>query len=155
MALKPWEELTPEPLTFPIGGKQYVVKPLGFKAGLRLEEILSSDNFAGAKYEDLWRLGLGDAFDEMVADDVSPRAIARAGMAAITDYRSGRDNAELVWEAGLDPEALAAAATAVRQQENQPTDPTPSPSTGEASETPSPASTSGTRASRRKQPAQG
>lgn len=146
MALKAWEEFTPEPLSFPIGGKRYVVKPLGYKAGLRIEEILSSDSLEGVTNEDLWRLGLGETFNEMVADDVSPKAIARAGMATITDYRHGREAAELVWEAGLDPEALTAAATAVTQQRESAS----STGTGEANETQQPASTSGTRTSPKK-----
>lgn len=110
MPLKAYEEIAPEPLAFPIGGKMYVCPPVGFKEGLRLTEIIQAGAQAQTpeSAEDLWRMILGTAYDEMKADNVPGDALARAGFAALTDFQFGRDAAEAVWESGADPKALAA-----------------------------------------------
>lgn len=108
MALKAYEEIAPEPLAFPIGGKLYTVPPVGFQTGLRLTEMIQAGPQVQSKEtaEDLWRMILGSAYEEMKADDVPGDALARAGFAAITDFQFGRDAAEAVWESGADPKAL-------------------------------------------------
>jgi hypothetical protein len=110
MPLKAYEEIAPEPLAFPINGKLYVVPPVGFQTGLRLTEIIQAGPSVQTPEtaEDLWRMILGPAYDEMKTDDVPGDALARAGFAALTDFQFGRDAAEAVWESGADPKALAA-----------------------------------------------
>jgi len=143
MPLKAYEEFAQEPLTFPIGGKHYVVPPLGFTDGILLQRIIAGEDesLTNAPAEDGWKLILGSAFDDMVADRVPLEAIARAGFAAMTDFQFGREQAELVWESGIDPKALAASIQAAHQAVSGST---PSSSTGAASKTPSPASSTGT-----------
>ena len=134
MPLKAYEEFAQEPLAFPVGGKVYTVPPLGFTDGIRLQRVLAGedDSLTNAPAEDGWRLILGPVFDEMVADKVPMEAIARAGFTAMTDFQFGREQAERVWEAGLDPKALAEAVTAAHEAL---TASTPSPSTGAANGT--------------------
>lgn len=143
MPLKAYEEFAQEPLTFPISGKAYVVPPLGFADGIRLQRILAGDDdtLDDAPAEEGWRLVLGSAFDEMVADKVPMEALARAGFTAMTDFQFGREQAERVWEAGLDPKALADAVTAATKAV---ADSTPSRSTGAANATRKRASSTGT-----------
>jgi hypothetical protein len=75
-------------------------------------------------------------YDEMVADNVPALALSRAVLTALSDFRLGREIAEQVWESGLSPEALAP--KGAKAEQTQPS------STGEESETPTRASTSGT-----------
>jgi hypothetical protein len=144
MPLKAYEEFAQEPLTFPIGGKEYVTPPLGFTDGIRLQRVLAGEDESlnDAPAEEGWRLVLGTAFDEMVADKVPLEAIARAGFTAMTDFQFGREQAERVWEAGLDPKALADAVTAARKELDKVSK--QSSSTGAASGTRKRASTTGT-----------
>jgi hypothetical protein len=144
MPLKAYEEFAQEPLTFPISGKAYVVPPLGFTDGIRLQRVLAGEDESlnNAPAEDGWRLVLGPAFDEMVADKVPLEAIARAGFTAMTDFQFGREQAERVWEAGLDPKALAEAVTAAREALDEAS--TQSSSTGAANGTRKRASSTGT-----------
>lgn len=133
MPLKAFEDFNPEPLRFPIGGKVYEVPEVGYVEGLKLQGIESGE-VQDVKAEDQWRLLMGDAFDQMRADNVPIRALNRAILTCLTDYRTGdRELAEQVWESGIDPKAVAAAMDAKG-----------STGTGEASTTPTPASTSGT-----------
>lgn len=110
MPLRAYEELAPEPLTFPIGGKNYVVPPVGYREGLRITELIQSGPEAATKatetVEDLWRMILGPAYDEMKADNVPGDALARAAFTALTDFQFGREAAEAIWESGVDPKAL-------------------------------------------------
>lgn len=143
MALKPWDEVGPGPLAFPIKGHTYVLAD-SYKTGLRVHNLVKDpDGLKGKTTEDLWRLALGDLYDEMVKADVPPEALARAGITALTFYQYGRAAAEFVWENDLDPEALAAAAAQVTKGQ------TGSSSTGGARKTRSPGSTSGTRPRKR------
>lgn len=141
MPLKPYEEFA-DPLAFPIGGRVYTVPPLPYRAGLRLQRILAGEDTAeDLPAEDLWRMVMGDAWDQMVADDVPLEAMSRAGIAAVADFRWGRATAENVWESGVDPEALAAALTAANPSSKDFPDST---STAKGSETPSRGSSSAT-----------
>jgi ParB-like chromosome segregation protein Spo0J len=151
MTLKPWDEFAPEPIQIPVGGKVYTLPPMAFKTGLQIQAAIK-DPEPGMTNMDLWRLCLGPVFDEMVEGEAPAAAIERAGMVAYTDWRSGRDAAEAIWETGVSPEALAAAATAANKGTKKTTGrkkgSTRSTGTGAARKTPSRASTSGTRTSR-------
>jgi hypothetical protein len=132
--VKPYEEFAPDPLSFPIAGKTYVVPEVGYVAGMKLQEIEAGN--ADVSGEDQWRLLLGTAYDEMTADNVPQRAIYRACMAALVEYRTGsRELAETVWESGILPELRASQEEATE---------TETPATGEATSTKRPASMSGT-----------
>lgn len=81
---------------------------------------------------------LGPAYDQMFADHVPDRMVARATLVAIADWNSGRVAAEAMWTVGPgDPKALAA--EIVRRLEL-----TQSTSTAEETTTPEPVSSSGT-----------
>jgi hypothetical protein len=145
MALKAYEEFAEPPLAFPIGGKVYTVPPLGFRDGIRLQGIVTGADTSlnDAPPAEGYKLILGAAWDEMVADNVSLEAINRAGLTAFTDFQFGRDAAERVWEAKISPEALAAAVAATQ---TTPTS-TPLSSTAAVAKTRTRASSSGTRTS--------
>lgn len=145
MALKAYEEIAPEPLAFPIGGKLYTVPPVGFQTGLRLTEMIQAGPQVQSKEtaEDLWRMILGPAYEEMKADNVPGDALARAGFAALTDFQFGRDAAEAVWESGADPKALTEIMLK-RAAEKTPPASTRSRSTASGTRTRKPASTRST-----------
>lgn len=140
MPLKAYEEFAQEPLRFPIGNKVYEVPPLGFEDGIKLHRIIDRTESAPETPEELWRIVMGDVFDEMVADKVPFLALQRAGFTAITDFQFGRAAAETVWESGLDPKALIGEASPPT-----PPDSMPSSDSVAESETPKRASTTGTR----------
>jgi len=137
--MKSWEDIAPEPLTFPIRGKSYTVPELSYTAMLTIQKVKAGEasELDGMDADDTWRLVMGDAWDQMVADNVPAEAIGRAGLAALAFFEVGREAAEAIWENGVDPKAMAAAILA-RTEPQQPT------STGAETETPSPASSSGT-----------
>jgi hypothetical protein len=110
MALSAYEEFAKEPLVFPIGGKKYVCKPVGIPAGRRLAALINGKDkeLAKAPSEELWRLVLGDLWDEFEADGVPQEAAVRAGLTALADWQYDRETAEAAWEAGADPKALQA-----------------------------------------------
>lgn len=142
MPLKAYEEFADEPLAFPIGGKVYTVPPIGMRDGIRLQRAISGqdDSLKDAPPEELWKLVMGDVWQQMLDDDVPVEAAGRAGAAALTDFQFGREAAEKVWEHGLSPEWMAALGSASQSGE----DSQGSSSTGEASATRSRASSSGT-----------
>lgn len=153
MALKPYEEVSPEPLSFQIRGNTYTLPEVGVTDGARIE---AGEDIAD---EDLLLMLLGDARDQMRADNVPAEAFSRAFMAALADTRVSRAAAELVWETGAVPERIAATVTAASQLTDSPN--TTDSASESADETPSPASTrsttspSGTRrnAATKRQPA--
>lgn len=129
--MKSWEDVAPEPLTFPIGGKAYTVPELPYTAMLTMQKIRAGESteFDDAAPEATWRLVMGAAWDEMTADNVPAEAIGRAGLATLAYFEHGPEIAEQIWESGVDPKALAAAIL-TRSAESQQS------STGEATETP-------------------
>jgi hypothetical protein len=137
--MKSWEDVAPEPLSFPIGGKVYTIPELPYTSMLTLQKIKAGEptEYDDAKPEDTWRLVMGSAWDEMTADNVPGEAIGRAGLATLAYFEQGPDVAEAIWEHGIDPKALAEQILAKSGLL------APS-STAAATETPSPASTSGT-----------
>ena len=146
MPLKAYEDFAQEPLAFPINGKTYTLAPVGFREGIKLQRVLAGedDSLNDAPAEEAWRLVLGPAYDEMVADNVPMEALSRAGLAALADFRYGREAAERTWESGLDPKALEAALEAAAQTPpKRPASPR-SRSTASATKTRKRASTSAT-----------
>lgn len=154
MPLKPFEELSLDPLIFPIGGKEYRAKLIGVQDGLRLQAAIegTDDSLNDQPPEVLWRMVVGEAWDEMLADNVPLEAMNRAGLAALADFRYGRAEAERVWEVGVSPEALAALAAAPNRAQRRASK--RSSSTGAARKTRSRASTTGTTSRKATQPAQ-
>jgi hypothetical protein len=144
VAFKDYREFADDQIEFPVNGKTYRPAPLGVEAGLTLLGIFNgtdlSHNDEPAEY--LWKLALGPVWDEMAADGAPLAAAIRAGQAALAFHTAGRAAAEMIWEAGTDPEALAAQMAAANPTQ---TDSTPSPSSDADDTTPAPASTSGTK----------
>lgn len=137
--MKSWEDVAPEPLSFPIGGKTYTIPELPYTSMLTLQKIRAGESteFDNAEPDDSWRLVMGSAWDEMVADNVPGEALGRAGLATLAYFEQGIETAEAIWESGVDPKALAAAILS-RSAPNQPS------STDEENAIPSPASSTGT-----------
>ena len=139
MAFQEYEEIT-EPLRLPIKGKLYTIPPVSVKVGLLLNGIAAgTESIEGMPEVDQWRLVLGSALDEMIADDVPKEAVERAALTATADVTAGRVIAERVWEAGIDPNFRAAMITAALEKSL-----TTLPNTEVESATPSPESMSGT-----------
>lgn len=151
MTFRDWQDVeAADPLVLPIRGKQYRILPLGHLDEIRVRE--DQERIAGGALptmtnEDFLRATLGDALDQMRADNVPQKAIVHAATVAHTDARQGREAAEQMWEHGPSPEALAVAikamkaATAAAAESS-----TTSPSTAAAaSSTKKPASTRPTR----------
>lgn len=111
-------------LEFPIGDKTYVVPPCGVSAGMKLAELLTASEAERAKLKmktvDLFRLALGDVWEQMTTDDVPYTEAFRVGTACLSReqtllYESGPDRwdkadevAKAVWDSGIDPNQLAA-----------------------------------------------
>lgn len=146
MALSSYESFANPPLVFPIGGKEYELKPVTIPNGITLQRLINGKDkkLAEQSGEELWKLVLGDLWDQFVDDGVPVEAAVRAGITALAEYQYGRETAEAAWEAGADPKAIQKYVEA-----NQPTNRAQrrSNSTGAAKKTPSRASTSGTRTS--------
>lgn len=146
MALKAWD--LHAKLEFPIHGKTYVVPEINWSDGQKLAAIwIGGDSSASSDV--LFRLAMGDTWDEMLTDGVSARIMFRAGMASVTFHIAALnddDDAEkvaaAVWESGISPEAVAATLAATLKAS------TDSTVTDAAPVTRSRASTSGTRTSR-------
>lgn len=142
MALSEYTNFATEPLAFPINGKLYKMAPLSIRAGLRLANAVEGgdDELDDLKGEALWRLLLGDVWDDMIADGVPLEAATRAGLAALADHQQGRAFAEVIWETGADPKALEKYLTAQAPSRAS----RRSPSTAKATTTKRPAVTNGT-----------
>lgn len=134
MGFKEYDEFTAGPMRLPIKGKVYEIPEIPYDAGLMLQKVEAGEAPDLAP-DAQWRLLMGPAYDEMVADNIPALALERAILTCLTDYRLGRELAEQVWESGLDPEALAPKGAPKTVA---------STSTAVASETPTPASTTGT-----------
>lgn len=108
MALSAYESFANAPLVFPIGGKNYELKPVTIPNGIILQRLINGNDkkLAAAPGEELWKLVLGDLWDVFIEDGVPVEAAVRAGLTALAEYQYGRDAAEAAWEAGADPKAL-------------------------------------------------
>lgn len=91
--------------------------------------------------EEYYRMFLGEAYDEMIADGVDDQFVMRAAFTALADHQAGRAVAAIVWETGGDPKAVADL-TAIPQFQNRAS--RRSSNTGAAKKTKA-ARTSGTR----------
>lgn len=143
MPLKDYLEFV-EPLRLPCAGKEYALPTVGVKSGVLLVQALDQASEVTVSDEDLARILLGSALEEMQADDVPPGFIAKATLTALADFRGGRDAAVEVWDT-LDPKALLSPPN--RPTVGVPGSP-PSTRTGAARRTRSRASTTTTKTSR-------
>lgn len=104
-----WNEFAGPPLTLPINGKLYKIPPVGIKTALIL--LHAVDNQPEAirvltQGDAFYRAVLGSAYDELQADDVDEKAVDRAALTALVDFKHGRMAALVCWRTGSDPEAL-------------------------------------------------
>lgn len=146
MAAKPWIVV---PLVLPVGEKEYTIQPIEYQNGLTLRDVLNEKSDAipaEAEDEEIFRLCMGAAWDEMITDKVPVNLVFRGGMASM-HYQIALINditmadaaviGEQVWESGLRPEAVAAALAAKQNAQTS----KPSTSTATARKTPRRAST--------------
>lgn len=116
MPLRPLEDII-GPLVVPVRGKEYSLPSVTLADGLKLHA--SRNNGAPLDSDELYRIILGDVHEQMIADHVPGDVIDRVFLAAYTDFTSGRESAEEVWENGI-PKALRDAAKEVLAVLNQP-----------------------------------
>lgn len=105
-----WAELVG--LKLPIGGKTYVLPPIGSKLGLRIVALfelgadLARGRAPGAANEDLlddddeqdlFKQILGPVYDQMLEDNVPWPALKHAAMTAMMDVVYDRERAENYW----------------------------------------------------------
>jgi len=109
MALRPLEDIL-GPLIVPVRGKEYTLPAVTLSDGLKLHA--SRNNGSPLDAGELYRIILGDTHEQMLTDNVPGDVIDRVFLTAYTDFTSGRDSAEEVWENGL-PKALRDAAKEV------------------------------------------
>ena len=109
MALRPLEDII-GPLIVPVRGKEYTLPAITLSDGLKIHA--ARNDGAPLLSSDLYRIILGDTHDQMLKDNVPGDVIDRVFWTAYTDFTSGRDSAEEVWENGL-PKALRDAAKEV------------------------------------------
>jgi hypothetical protein len=105
---KDYSELV-DPLVLPIGGKEYTIPPVGAADGIRFATSIDP-NLPDAEPisdDEFMTMFLGPAYDDMLADNVPSPAMMRAAMTALAEHQRGRSVAEVVWETGADPKALA------------------------------------------------
>lgn len=114
------------PLILTIRGKQYTIPPVSMPDGARLAVSLQ-DGGEPLNNDEFRAIILGGVWDELFADKVPAAAAALVMATALAEFTGGREAAEAVWKAGLNPKAVK-----------------PTPEAG-ASTTPRRASTSGTR----------
>lgn len=132
MALRPLEDII-GPLVVPVRGKEYTLPAVTLADGLKLHA--SRTNAAPLLSDELYRIILGDTHDQMLADHVPGDVIDRVFWTAYTDFTSGRDSAEEVWESGL-PKALRDAAKEVLKTLQGGASTTPPPASGNGTTSP-------------------
>lgn len=146
MAFEDLVELV-EPLALPIRGKTYVLPRVSLEDGIRLRPVFDGTPDPTLTDDELYRILLGPIHQELTADGVSDEWVTRVVLTAMADLKSGRVEAEIMWKTGGDPkavEAMVRAAAPNRKARRAST------STGAAGTTKQPASTSGTKMSRKK-----
>ena len=109
MALRPYEDIV-GPLIIPVRGKEYTLPVISLQDGLRIHA--SKSGGAALSGEELHTILLGDAYQQLLDDQVGGDVMDRVFLTAYTDFTSGRDSAEEVWEKGV-PKAMREAAREV------------------------------------------
>ena len=145
----PFEDLAQlvEPLALPIRGKTYTLPVVSLEDGILLRSVFDGKPDPSLTDGLVNKILLGDALAEMVADGVSDEWVGRVLLTAMADLKSGRFQAELMWRTGGDPKALDQVVRSLAPNRKARR---ASTSTGAAGTTKPPASTSGTRTSRKK-----
>lgn len=149
MALPDWSTLEP-PLRIPIAGKTYEIPPVSIAAAMEIEALKEKEAespLVGDDADQSWRLIMGSAYDEMIADGVPHRALTRAKLTAAIDYQFDRDMAEQFWEMNSIPKALRAL-TAESENPSRPVSPPSLPGESESPTPPVSTSTTGGKKSR-------
>lgn len=162
LAGTPWKIL---PLPLPVvkadgEEKVYLVQPLDYDDGMTLIAAFNGKSDAitnDSPDEVMFRMCMGEAWQQMIDDKLPYPVIFRAGTAATkfqTSLVAGVDNGEAVksalavWESGIDPELVAALVAAANSKPRPPkatTSSTRSKRSAAARKTQQPASTSTTR----------
>ena len=137
MALRPLEDII-GPLIVPVRGKEYTLPRVSLADGIRLTNALRNEGTV--PWADLIPMLLGDVHKEMVEDRVPPAMIDRVLWTALADFQNGRESAEAVWEHGVPKAVLAELMTTITAKATQ---------QAEATTTPSPASTNGTKSAQK------
>lgn len=116
-AFKDLDEFFDDTLDLPIGGKVYVIQPVDAKVGLNMQRMMTILTQASAGFdvtpeqvqavefddegeEALYRLTLGDAFEQMTEDGVSWPRLKHAAITAYFFHTAGRQTAETIWATG-------------------------------------------------------
>jgi len=133
MALRPYEDIV-GPLVIPVRGKEYTLPTVSLQDGLRIHA--SKSGGAPLTAEELNTILLGDAYQQLIDDNVGGDLMDRIWLTAYTDFTTGRDSAEEAWETGIPKAVREAAKAALVLMTPQ----------DEATTTPPPASGSGTTA---------
>ncbi|HEY2642314.1 MAG TPA: hypothetical protein VGI56_01055, partial [Galbitalea sp.] len=105
--LKDYKEFDHDLLKLPINGKVYTIPQLGAADAARIQLEQDDPDSLKLTAAELRACVLGSAYDEMLADNVPAPAIGRALLTAMADGLRGRQFAELMWETGADPKAIA------------------------------------------------
>lgn len=88
-------------LTLPIRGTSYTVESADGERWLRLQAIAANtDTKSGESMMDLYRLALGDTFDQLVNAKVSGADIQHAGTTAFYWQIGREDLAQAFWRSG-------------------------------------------------------
>lgn len=109
MVFKDFKDLEPNPLMLPINGKTYKISPVSAADGLRVWKYIRTgkkSDGTDAKVEDIAQLLLGTTHRQLIADNISYRALNRVYTTVIADFTNGRAAAELMWETNGSPKAL-------------------------------------------------
>jgi hypothetical protein len=143
MPFEEYSELVGAPIVLPINGKKYTLPPVAAEMGVEILGVLRSPDGEAAQRPDpdgmqSIRMLLGDALvDRMIKEKVPYDAMIRASQVQVTDFISGREEAEIVWrESGLHAMARAVAGAASPEA--------PAPKRGRTSRKPASTRTSST-----------
>jgi hypothetical protein len=119
------------PLVLPMQGKRYTIPPLPWDVSMRFAAGIDQATIDEMGAEEFQRTFLGDAYDQMVADNQPRIYVMRAALTALTEHTGGRQAAEAMWASGGDP--LALEAWVASRKRAQPQDRKPSRSPNSAS----------------------
>lgn len=106
MALRPYEDVV-GPLVIPVRGKEYTLPTISLQDGLRIHASMSGGEPLSG--DDLSKILLGDAYQQLRDDKVGGDVMDRVFLTAYYDFTSGRESAEEVWENGVPKETREAA----------------------------------------------